>query len=483
MDKMELLHKLSPAKIISDVKWKFKYLSFKPFDTSTEEGRGLERNRRIALTAFTALLAQGIALITPLVTVRLTLGYLGTEIYGLWLAISSFFAFMTHADLGLGSGLQTELSHVSVYDDKSSARKMVSSAYVLLTGVALILLLVLLISYPFVNWASVVNAQSDESIYLAGYVVLVIVIPQIVRIPISLIQRTQNAMQEAYKSNLWNIVGNLLNLLAIVVLVFFNAGKIAVITASSIMIVLVAFLNNFYYFKHDKPELTPSYSLYDRSFSRKLLKTGIAFFILSIFTTLSLSIDNWIVARIGTLEDVTPFSLMLRISAIINVVSLMFSAPLWSANGEALERGEFDWVEKQTTKIARLSALLAAGISFLIVILSNPFLHLLTAGVVDSDYILLIGMCLVNIVVSFTNPFFMVLNGARVIKFQIYNYMVYAAISLPIKFYLGVRYGYSVIPWISLLTYIFLLTIPTYIVSKRTLLKQKIEYDIKRKSC
>lgn len=477
---MIFFDKLNPKKLYAGFKEKFKYLTLKPFDTSTEEGRGLERNRRIALTAFTALLAQGVALITPLITVRLTIGYLGKEIYGLWLAISSFFAFMTYADLGLGSGLQTELSHISAYDDNSSARKMISSAYILLTSVSLILIFGLFISFPFIDWAELVNAQSEESIYLAGYVVLVIVVPQIVRIPISLIQRTQNAMQEAYKSNIWNIIGNLLNLFAIVILTYLNVGKIAVIASSSVMIVLVALLNNIYYFKYDESDLAPSLKLFDKPFTQRLLKTGVAFFILSIFTTLSLSIDNWIVARIGTLEDVAPFSLMLRISGIINVISLMFSAPLWTANGEALERGEFDWVEKQTNNIAKFSALLASCLSVFLILLSNPVLKFLSAEMITADYPLLVGMCIYFILLSFTNPYFMVLNGSRVIRFQIYNYIVFAIISLPLKFYLGDIYGYHIIPWISSISYLLLLTIPTYIKAGKTIDKQRAAYDFKR---
>ena len=51
------------------------------YDTSTPEGRSLERSRNIALTAMSAMLAKVIAMIVPLVTVRLTLSYMGEEIF------------------------------------------------------------------------------------------------------------------------------------------------------------------------------------------------------------------------------------------------------------------------------------------------------------------------------------------------------------------------------------------------------------------
>src|SRR5690242_2021779 len=80
-------------------------LRLKPFDTSTEEGRSRERYRSAALTTITSVLAKAVSVCVSLITVRLTIHYLGVERYGLWMTITSVVSLPWFADLGMGNGL------------------------------------------------------------------------------------------------------------------------------------------------------------------------------------------------------------------------------------------------------------------------------------------------------------------------------------------------------------------------------------------
>ena len=91
----------------------------------------------------------------------------------------------------------------------------------------------------------------------------------------------------------------------------------------------------------------------------------------------------------------------------------------------------------------------------------------------SADFIALTGMCILNVLISITSPYFMVLNSARVIPFQIVTYVIYAAISLPLKFLIGNTYGVNLIPWVGAISYFALLTIPTIIRSDIELRKRK----------
>ena len=443
-----------------------------PFDTSSEDGRCNERLRRIALTALTALLSKIVAVITPLITVRITISYLGEEIYGLWITVVSFFSMIHYADLGLGSGLQTELSRTSAFDDNVKCKRMISSTYIVLSFVAIFLLLILLIIYPYVNWSSIFNAQSIDAKRLAGPIVLAILIPTLLNIPLAIIQRTQSAMQEAYRTNIWQLCANILSLILVILISIYQGSKIVMILASSSVVVIVALINMIYYFRRQRPELSPGIRYFDRHVAKCILKTGILFCVLSIFTTLSLSIDNWIVAQTGTLSNVTSYSIMLKSANLINVVSIMISSPLWAANGEALARGDYDWVRRNTINMSRLSLALAIFLSIILLLFAKPVLMFLSKNLVSPDYMMLIGMCVTNLLVSYTNPYFMVLNGGRIIIFQIVIYAIFSIISLPLKFFIGSSLGIQYIPWIAALMYLMVLTIPTEIRAKKILRKK-----------
>lgn len=431
------------------------------YDTSNSDGRSLERSRNIALTAITAMLAKIIATIVPLVTVRLTLSYLGEEVYGLWSAVTSFFTMFAFADLGLGSGLQTELSRASAMEDDTVCKKLVSSTYIMLLGVSSVLTVGFLLIFPFVDWAELVNAETKKTIGLAGGVVLAIVIARFINIPLALIQRTQMAMQEGYRSNLWQCSGNVFSLVFVILITVFNLGELTMIWASSMIVVIVALLNMIVYFKFQRPNLCPKIKYFDKTLSRKLLSTGITFFVLSIFTSISLSIDNFIVAKVCSLPEVTPYSVMYKIVSLIAVVSAMLSTPMWSANGEALKRGEYKWVKSSTKRVMLISLALSVAASVGVFLLIKPAMYILSDNTLVPDYMLLLPMCIMQIVISVTNPYFMVLNAGRIVKFQIITYFIYAAVTLPLKFVLGNRFGVIALSWVGVLAYIILLTIPT----------------------
>ena len=57
-------------------------------EINTPEGRAKERIRRATLTAIGTMIAKGINALTVLISVPLTVNYLGAERYGMWMTIS-----------------------------------------------------------------------------------------------------------------------------------------------------------------------------------------------------------------------------------------------------------------------------------------------------------------------------------------------------------------------------------------------------------
>src|ERR1700741_1499443 len=99
------------------------------WDTSTPEGRSQERYRRAMLTTATSVISKFVTMLTLLVSVPLTMNYLGAERYGIWLTITSTIAILGFADLGIGSGLVTTLADATGRGDYDSARTTIASAF------------------------------------------------------------------------------------------------------------------------------------------------------------------------------------------------------------------------------------------------------------------------------------------------------------------------------------------------------------------
>jgi len=441
------------------------------YDTSTPEGRVKERNRKIALTAVTGVFAKVLAMAIPLITVRITYNYLGEEIYGLWSAVLSLFALFQFADLGLGSGLKTRLSRAHGLDDEALSKKLISSTYAVLLLVSGILMLIFLVLYPFVNWAQVINAETEKAIALVGGVIFAIVVSKLLTIPLALVQRTQMALQEGYKSHLWQSSAYIISLISVYIIARFDLGPLVMIWASSMIVVIVSALNMLVYYYFERKNYRPSVKNIDFTLIGSLTKTGFSFFILSVLTTFGLALDNFIVARVISLSEAATYSILFKITILISAVCTMLSAPMWAANGEALARRELDWVKRNTKKMSLILLGLSTFSTVGLLIISKPVFKIWLGEEFSFSMLLLLGMCVMQILLSVISPYFMVLNASGIVKKQIIIFSLYTPISFLLKLYLAESYGAIVIPWVGAFCYAIII-VPQVIIFTQKVYKE-----------
>src|SRR5262249_26757772 len=132
------------------------------FDTSTEAGRSQERYRRAILSAIASAAAKVISVLVQLITVPLTIGYLGDERYGLWMTISSLVAMLGRLTPGSGAGLVGAMAKTDGIQHAPLARRFVSGAMVSLSAVAILLIIFSAVAYPFLPWAKILNVNTPN---------------------------------------------------------------------------------------------------------------------------------------------------------------------------------------------------------------------------------------------------------------------------------------------------------------------------------
>src|SRR3712207_2651433 len=109
------------------------------FFSRKEQNRGIERIRRAGLTGVTSILAQGITILAGIISVPLTLTYLGKERYGVWLTINSLLQWLYVSNMGLsGNALVNKLSEANGRDDRTTAQELAATAFWSLTGIAVL---------------------------------------------------------------------------------------------------------------------------------------------------------------------------------------------------------------------------------------------------------------------------------------------------------------------------------------------------------
>src|ERR1700716_1769942 len=101
-------------------------------DGAAQEQTAKKRGKHIKLTVFTGLIARASSMLMTIVSVPLTLNYLGPERFGLWMTVTSVVSMLAFADFGIGSGLLTVVGEAAGRDDKVAIRRYVSSAFAIL---------------------------------------------------------------------------------------------------------------------------------------------------------------------------------------------------------------------------------------------------------------------------------------------------------------------------------------------------------------
>ena len=266
-------------------------------------------------------------------------------------------------------------------------------------------------------------------------------------------------------------MGSILSLVYIYLGANFDIGKIQLLLGSAVIPLIISILNMIVYYGIQRPELRFSLKEATKKTVKELLKIGIAFCLLSILTTVGMSMDTFIVAKTCSLADAGSFSIIYKISIIISAVLGIFAQPLWGANGEAIARGDFEWVKLNTKRMSIIMTAITLIGTLLVMCLAKPVFSLWLGPDFEFSMICLLWLCLLQVAQAYISPYFMILNAQGLVKPQILMFIIYTPIAFLLKFYLAGVFGISAIPAVGTILYVFIV-IYTLHVSKKSLLKK-----------
>ena len=460
--------KTSIIKAVSDLasKWSH-YLKFSAVDIDTEHGRGQKRERRAMHSGLVGLLSKLFSIAASLITIPLTLQYLGDERFGLWMAISSAIALLAFADLGVGNGLVNAISNASGRDNHQEIKKYISSATIVLCFIGLTILLIFYGLYSHIKWASLFHLTSPEAIDEAGPAALICVIVFALNLPIGMVQRVQMGLQMGFLSNFWQILSSLFTLGAVLLVVHLKLGLPLLVLAQAGMPVAVGLMNGILFFGGRFRNLAPNISHVHIGSSLSILKLGLLFFVLQIVGAMMYSSDSLIIANVLGAQDVPIFTVTDKIFSLVTLIVSTTLMPLWPAYSEALSRGDIGW----SLKIFKKSIVYSIGISLVLTLLlicfGQQIIHFWIGGPMTIPMSLLLGMGAWKVIEAIGNCFAMFLNGANIVGLQVKIAIVTIIFTVFLKFQLVEQFGISGSIYATIICYTLLALIPYFLLRKK----------------
>ena len=90
---------------------------------------GNQRSKVVKENIIASLFVKGGSIVVSLVLVPLTLGYVSSELYGIWLTLSSIMLWLNFFDVGFTLGLKNRLAEAIAMDDWERGKSLVSTTY------------------------------------------------------------------------------------------------------------------------------------------------------------------------------------------------------------------------------------------------------------------------------------------------------------------------------------------------------------------
>jgi O-antigen/teichoic acid export membrane protein len=431
--------------------------------------RGAGRNRRIAITGGTAVLARAVQVSTSLITIPLAVHYLGNERFGLWMTISSVLAMANFADFGIGNGVLNTVADAFGKNDFDRIRAAISSGFAVLSAVGLLLLAFFASTFAWVSWADVFRVASAQARAEAAPALMVFAFCFALNIPLDLVQRAQLGLQQGFRMYLWQVCGSLAGLAGVVDGIHMHASLPFLVAALAGAPVAATALNTFHFFVVSRPDLRPRRRFVSRQAISGIVTIGTLFFVLQLVAAVSFSADNFIIARTLGASSVPDYSIPQRMFSLISLMVAMLVTPLWPAYGEAISRGDIPWVRRTLGRSLFWAFGFAAVASIAMLLIAHRLLAWWIGPRMSPPFVLLLGLALWTVVECCGNSIAMFLNGAGIIRFQIVVASIFGVTCLAVKVYLTRRYGIVAVPWATLISYLSIVVLSCAIYVPRAL--------------
>jgi O-antigen/teichoic acid export membrane protein len=338
--------------------------------------RGLERYRRVGITASTSFLSKALTIVISFISVPLTVHYLGSERYGVWLTISSLLTWMAMTDFGLaGNALVNLVSEANGRDDRELAREHTASAFWALIALSSLIGLAFLSGFHWIPWRSVFRVSeaisTDELKLTCGLVFVMFVIG----LPGNMLYSVYSAYQDGFVSNVWSIASNVSALLGLIIVTHFRGGLPALILALAGTRNVVSIANGFYIFGFRYKWLVPSWSAVRMTSLRRLFGLGGQYMVTQLASLGIYQSQPMLITQMLGPAQVTVFVIAQKIITLPNDLAYMATVPFISAYSEAKARGDWNWIRhafRNSTLACTITGVLATAV---IGILAKPIIR------------------------------------------------------------------------------------------------------------
>lgn len=391
-----------------------------------------ERTKLAAKNIVASFILKIASILTSLMIIPLTINYIDSTQYGIWLAVSSIVSWANFFDLGLANGFRNRFAEAKAKNNIILARQYLSTTYafiaILMTGVFSCIWVI----NGHINLASVLNVDEtyrDSLHQVFNILAFFFCMNMIANIFIKMLEADQ---RPAIASAI-SCIGQLFSLLVIFILTKTTEGNlINLATYFSGIPFFTMGIGSILIFSFTKyKKYRPSFSFVKISLIKDLLGLGISFFVIYLCLIAIFQLMNIVLSRVCGAEAVAEYNICYKYFSIVYMAFVIIVSPMWSAFTDAYTQKDFIWMKNIVCKFERM---LFYVLLFCVLMLAVSALayKIWLGDKIHIGFVLSIFTCGYTFTQVVGALYMHLINGIGTVRLQFIIYLLFAIVSYPL---------------------------------------------------
>lgn len=397
---------------------------------------GNQRTVTVKKNIVGSLFIKGVSILISLMLVPMTLGYVSSELYGIWLTLSSVIVWLGFLDVGFTLGLKNKLAEAIALKDFVKGKSLVSTTYFMMVLIFVPLCIILLFCLPHVNWAKFLNINETYNAEIIQ-VLYVLVVCFCLQMIVNVLTAVVSAYQKVALASVFPVIGNFLALLIIYMMTKYSPPSLVNLAlAVSVMPILVVIIASVILFRHEFKAVSPSVHYIQKNYIKDLWNLGFKFFFIQIQIVVLYQCTNILISNVAGPNDVTSYNIAYKYMSVAMMLYTIILSPLWPAFTDAYTKKDFQWMRniyKKMTYIYYMSVVL-----LIVMVIVSPIVYKIWIGEkAIIPYSMTLVVALYMVINSWDALQVQLVNGIGTVKLQTYIVIVGLVLHIPLSLFLG----------------------------------------------
>jgi O-antigen/teichoic acid export membrane protein len=379
-----------------------------------------------------SLIFKIISLILVFLTTSLTFKYLGKSAYGVWVTIYSIISWVYFLDFGFSNVIKTKLPTL-LQDKKREINVLISTIYIGIAFISLIILLLFLFLNYFVSFADFLNIDvafiNFNSLLFLNlfFSVFILIIGNYKALFAGLVKThvVEFSMMIIQLFVFCTIYGlNKFNL-------FQDISRILLISCVFGLLNLLIGIGFTIYFFNKNKDIKVSFKFFDLNVLKINMSLGFKYFIIQACMIVIYSTDYLLITKYFGPKDVANYDIVLKVFQVPMMLAIAALSPYWAIFSKTFAEKKYLQIKK-TLMIYNFTFLFfVAGIAVLTLII-NEIIYLWLNVRFEISIILLIYISIYITMRTYTAMYNYFLNGINKINLTLWLTVFGAVINIPL---------------------------------------------------